>query len=71
MGCLGRAAHRAAKGYSAAPGSVTTAEFVKAAEEAEAGARAIKHFPRVLLRRMPMLVNILSSALGAIVSRLD
>lgn len=40
----------------------------RALEEAEAGARAIEHFPRSLLQEIPTLVDVISSALGAIVS---
>ena len=37
-------------------------------EEEEAGARAVEDFPQVLIKAIPTLVEVTSSALGAIVS---
>jgi hypothetical protein len=38
-------------------------------EEARAGAQAVERFPQTLLKRMPTLVDVSCSALGAIVSQ--
>lgn len=53
------------------PGRKFVPDFSSGAmEEAEAGARAMEHFPRSLLQTIPTLVDVISSALGAIVSAL-
>ena len=79
LDCLGRAAFRARnskkspasshEGNRALQGPVMAENKTAILrEEEEAGARAVEDFPQVLIKAIPTLVDVTSSALGAIVS---